>query len=71
MIFSRDYEANKPRHDCFCYMDELESGESEGTYVFKDDDAAAQLGDHSSVIVTDSPGLLLFYNATTGELKPW
>lgn len=69
MTIYKDTSASNLRHDVLCRMDELT--EDSGTYTFNDKATAAMLGDNSSVIVTDSPGLLLFYNAATGELKPW
>lgn len=73
MTTTYDHSADKPRHDAFCYLDEIEegTGADAGTYTFKDSSDGSKLGDHSAVIVTDSPGLLLFYNKTTGKLIPW
>lgn len=61
-----DYRADKPLHEARCRLDELT--EVTGGYKLK---SGEKLGDYSAVIVTDSPGLLLFYDATTDILKAW
>lgn len=67
MTIIHNYEANKPHDTAYCRVSELTAGD--GYYEFVD--SGVILGDHSAVIVTDSPGLLLFYDSSTGHLTAW
>lgn len=66
MTIINDYRANKPLQEARCRLDELT--EVSGGYTIK---SGETLGDHSAVIVTDSPGLLLFYDASANILRAW
>ena len=66
MTIINDYRANRPLQEARCRLDELT--EVSGGYTIT---SGATLADHSAVIVTDSPGLLLFYDASDGVLKAW
>ena len=67
MTIIHNYEADKPLAEARCHVAELTAGD--GYYTFTD--SSVVLPDHSAVIVTDSPGLLLFYDASTGHLTAW
>lgn len=66
MTIIKDTRADKPMQEVRCRLSELNT--VTGGYRFK---SGAKLGDHSAVIVTDSPGLLLFYDASANVLKEW
>ena len=66
MTIIKDNRADKPLQEARCHLSELT--ETTGGYTIT---SGAKLPDHSVVIVTDSPGLLLFYDATDDILKAW
>lgn len=69
MNITRDYSSDTPRADVICELAELTAGE-DSTYTFTDTTLPGKLGAGTSVIVLDSPGLLLFLGSDD-VLHPW
>ncbi len=71
MNIERLYDCVRPRHRVWVRSDELTAGATAGTYTLVDDDAAAQLGFGSEIIVIDEPGRILFWDDQEGAAYDW
>lgn len=70
MKIERIMEGNMDRHRAWCKIDEL-TKDSDGNYAINKTEDADALGDASEIIVMDSPGMMLYWDAEAQKAYVW
>ena len=70
MKIERIMEGNMDRHRAWCKTDEI-TKDKDGNYTLNNTADAAALGDASEIIVMDSPGMMMYWDAEAKKAYVW